>query len=130
MRGIYDFIMSQYSNASKEPNLHQMIMELQKQIESLESRMDSIMNDLETLKEENVKTTNTLYELQNSIEAVDRRIDIVAEDSIKVTEREDGSLDIGWNADDPKYAFLNEMTEEQQSEFFLNAIKEVMNRVG
>ena len=130
MRGIYDFIMSQYSNASKEPNLHQMIMELQKQIEGLESRIDSIMNDLETLKEENVETTNTLYELQNSIEAVDRRIDIVAEDSIKVTEREDGSLDIHWDPDDPKYAFLNEMTEEQQSEFFLNTIKEVMNRVG
>ena len=122
--------MSQYSNGSKEPNLHQMIIELQKQIESLENRMDSIMNDLETLKEENVETTNTLYELQNSIEAVDSRIDIVAEDSIKVTEREDGSLDINWDSNDPKYSFLNEMTEEQQREFFLNAIKEVVNRAG
>lgn len=31
------------------------------------------------LEEENVETSNTLYELMNSIEAVDRRIDIVAD---------------------------------------------------
>lgn len=128
MKRIYDFIMSRYSNASKEPNLHQMIMGLQSQIENLENRMDSIMNIVETLKDENVETTNTLYELQTSIEAVDRRIDIVAEDSLKVTERDDGSLEIDWNPADPKYAFLNEMTEEQQKEFFLNAITEVVNR--
>jgi hypothetical protein len=30
------------------------------------------------LEEENVETSNTLYELMNSIEAVDDRIDIVA----------------------------------------------------
>lgn len=34
---------------------------------------------IEKLEEENIETTNTLYELMNSIEAVDRRIDIVAE---------------------------------------------------
>jgi len=33
---------------------------------------------IEKLEEENIETTNTLYELMNSIEAVDRRIDIVA----------------------------------------------------
>jgi hypothetical protein len=35
---------------------------------------------IQKLEEENVETTNTLYELMNSIEAVDRRIDIVADD--------------------------------------------------
>ena len=33
---------------------------------------------IEKLEEENIETTNTLYELMNSIEAVNRRIDIVA----------------------------------------------------
>jgi len=32
------------------------------------------------LEEENIETSNTLYQLMNSIEAVDRRIDIVAND--------------------------------------------------
>ena len=31
------------------------------------------------LEEENIETSNTLYELMNSIEAVDRRIDILVE---------------------------------------------------
>lgn len=33
------------------------------------------------LEEENIETTNSLYQLSNSIEAVDQRIDIVAENS-------------------------------------------------
>lgn len=130
MRHIYDYLLSQYGNARKEPNLYQMIENLQGQIGNIENRIDSIMNDLETLKEENVETTNTLYEIQNNIEAVDRRIDIMAEDSLKVTERDDGSLDIHWDADDPKYSFLNSMTEEQQQEFFIQAIKEAVKEHG
>ena len=35
------------------------------------------------LEEENIETTNTLYELMNSIDAVDHRIDIVADDLSK-----------------------------------------------
>lgn len=130
MRQIYDYLLSQYGNASKEPNLHQMITLLQKRIENLEDTIASIMNDLETLKEENVETTNVLYELQNSIEAVDRRIDIMAEDSLKVTERGDGSLDIHWDSDDPKYSFLNSMTESEQQEFFIQAITEALEKDG
>lgn len=34
------------------------------------------------LEEENVETSNTLYELMNSIEAVDHRIDIIADDLV------------------------------------------------
>jgi hypothetical protein len=34
---------------------------------------------IQKLEEENIETTNTLYELMNSLEAIDRRIDIVAE---------------------------------------------------
>jgi septal ring factor EnvC (AmiA/AmiB activator) len=35
---------------------------------------------IKKLEEENVETTNVLYEVINSIEAVDRRIDILADD--------------------------------------------------
>lgn len=42
-------------------------------VENLEER-------IKKLEEENVETTNTLYELMNSLEAVDHRIDIVADD--------------------------------------------------
>lgn len=107
-----------------------MITQLQSQIENIETRIDSIMNDLENLKEENVETTNVLYEIQNSIEAVDRRIDIMAEDSLKVIEKDDGSFDIHWDPDDPKYSFLNSMTETQQQEFFIQAIQEALKKYG
>jgi predicted ribosome quality control (RQC) complex YloA/Tae2 family protein len=130
MKGIYDHLINQYGNARKEPNLYQMITNLQNQIDKLEARLDSIMNDIETLREENVETTNVLYEIQNSIEAVDRRIDIMAEDSLKVTERDDGSLDIYWDPNDPKYSFLNTLTEAEQHEFFIKAITEALKKYG
>jgi hypothetical protein len=45
---------------------------LLKRIKELEER---IVN----LEEENIETTNTLYEIMNSVDAVDARIDILAE---------------------------------------------------
>ena len=50
--------------------------QLTRHVQTLEHR-------IEKLEEENVETTNLLYELSNSIEAVDRRIDIVAENPWK-----------------------------------------------
>jgi hypothetical protein len=35
------------------------------------------------------------------------------EDTLQVTENEDGSLSISWDKEDPKYTFLNDLTEEQ-----------------
>ena len=45
---------------------------LLKKIEELEERMVK-------LEEENVETTNTLYEIMHSVDVVDARIDILAE---------------------------------------------------
>ena len=52
--------------------------------------MDTLFNKVllleervKKLEEENIETTNTLYELMNSIDAVDHRIDIVADDLSK-----------------------------------------------
>jgi septal ring factor EnvC (AmiA/AmiB activator) len=46
---------------------------LLKRIEELEER-------IVRLEEENVETTNTLYEIMHSVDAVDARIDILADD--------------------------------------------------
>jgi hypothetical protein len=49
----------------------------------LEEKYECLLMDVKRLEEENIETSNTLYELMNSIEAVDRRIDIVAENPWK-----------------------------------------------
>jgi len=46
---------------------------------SLMDKLFYLEERIKKLEEENVETSNTLYELMNSIEAVDHRIDIVAE---------------------------------------------------
>jgi hypothetical protein len=35
------------------------------------------------------------------------------EDTLKVEENEDGTLSISWDQNDPKYSFLNGLTEAQ-----------------
>lgn len=52
---------------------------LLQKIKILEDKYDSLLKDVVRLEEENVETTNLLYELSNSIDAVDYRIDILAE---------------------------------------------------
>ena len=52
-------------------------------IDTLFNKLLLLEERVKKLEEENVETTNTLYELMNSIEAVDRRIDIVADDLSK-----------------------------------------------
>ena len=56
----------------EENNVYDKLIELQKKYECL-------LMDVKRLEEENIETTNTLYELMNSIKAVDLRIDILAE---------------------------------------------------
>ena len=45
----------------------------------LEEKYECLLIDVKRLEEENIETSNTLYEIMNSIEAVDNRIDILAE---------------------------------------------------
>jgi hypothetical protein len=47
----------------------------------LEEKYNSLLLVVKKLEEENIETTNCLYELGNSISAVDARIDILAEHS-------------------------------------------------
>ena len=43
----------------------------------LEEKYNGLLLDVKRLEEENIETTNTLYELSNCIDAVDTRIDIL-----------------------------------------------------
>jgi len=43
----------------------------------LEEKYNGLLLDVKRLEEENIETTNTLYELSNCIDAVDARIDIL-----------------------------------------------------
>ena len=60
-----------------------LILELNERVKKIEEKYNGILLDVKRLEEENIETSNTLYELINSMEAVDRRIDIVAENPWK-----------------------------------------------
>jgi hypothetical protein len=57
-----------------------MIQELEGRMNVLEEKYKGALEDIKRLEEENVETTNTLYEIMHSVDAVDARIDIVADD--------------------------------------------------
>jgi hypothetical protein len=46
---------------------------------ALEQKYYGALEDIKRLEEENIETSNVLYEIMNSVEAVDARIDIIAE---------------------------------------------------
>jgi len=46
---------------------------------ALEQKYSGALEDIKRLEEENIETSNVLYEIMNSVEAVDARIDIIAE---------------------------------------------------
>ena len=55
------------------------IDDVYKRLYELEQKYEGLLRDVVRLEEENIETSNSLYEIMNSIEAVDRRIDILAE---------------------------------------------------
>ena len=77
MKNVYDYLISRYGKQNVEPNLYMMIGELQEKVKVLENKYQGALRDIKRLEEENIETTNCIYEIQNSIEAVDNRIDIL-----------------------------------------------------
>jgi hypothetical protein len=77
MKNVYDYLISRYGKQNVEPNLYMMIGELQEKVKDLEDKYQGSLLDIKRLEEENIETTNCIYEIQNSIEAVDNRIDIL-----------------------------------------------------
>jgi chromosome segregation ATPase len=80
MKNFYDYMISRYGNENASPSLYQIIQELEERMNVLEEKYNGALEDIKRLEEENVETTNALYEIKHSIDAVDARIDIVADD--------------------------------------------------
>ena len=55
------------------------IDEVYDRLAALEQKYSGALEDIKRLEEENIETSNCLYEIMNSVEAVDARIDIIAE---------------------------------------------------
>ena len=49
-------------------------------------------------------------------------------DSLKVTENADGSFELAWDKNDPNWAFMNGLTNEQVQIIIKQAIEEELNR--
>jgi uncharacterized protein YfkK (UPF0435 family) len=77
MKKMYDYLISRYGKENCQPNLYMMIEELQEKVKVLKNKYQGALLDIKRLEEENIETSNCIYELQNSIEAVDNRIDIL-----------------------------------------------------
>jgi len=59
------------------------IDEVYDRLAALEQKYYRALEDIKRLEEENIETSNVLYEIINSMEAIDRRIDIVFEELTK-----------------------------------------------
>jgi hypothetical protein len=66
-----------FFNPSKKEIMEEI--DIYSKLIELEEKYECLLIDVKRLEEENIETSNTLYEIMNSIEAVDNRIDIVAE---------------------------------------------------
>ena len=51
-----------------------------------------------------------------------------SEDSLKVTENEDGTFAIEWDPNDPRYSLFNTMSEEDMQEFMHKALDEFIKQ--
>jgi hypothetical protein len=49
-----------------------------------------------------------------------------SEDSLKVSENEDGTFCIEWDPNDPKYAIFNTMSEQELQEYINRALEEAI----
>jgi len=52
------------------------------------------------------------------------------EDSLKITENEDGSFTMDWDKDDPNWKWLNGLTSKEISIIVQQAIEEELKRHG
>jgi hypothetical protein len=48
-------------------------------------------------------------------------------DSLRVTENPDGTLTIEWDPEDPKYIFMNNLTEEQITSMLEQILENYVN---
>jgi hypothetical protein len=51
-----------------------------------------------------------------------------SEDSLKVSENDDGSFAIEWDPNDPRYAIFNTMTEDELRSYILKSFEEYIKQ--
>lgn len=51
-----------------------------------------------------------------------------SEDSLKVSENDDGTLAIEWDPNDPRYALFNEMSQEELQAYITHALEEFIKQ--
>jgi len=76
---------------AKENSLAYMIGNLENAISYLTEKVSYLTAAVENLKEENIETTNNLYELENMIQSVDNRIDILFNEKVAPVKDPDES---------------------------------------
>lgn len=80
---VYDEYDNEYCLVGLCSSLAKEVVRLEERITTLEQKYQGALIDIRRLEEENIETTNVLYEVINSTEAIDRRIDIVFEELTK-----------------------------------------------
>ena len=65
-----------FFSESKKPIMCENI-DIYERLIDLEQKYNSLLFDVAKLEEENIETTNCLYEINNSIDGLDARIDIL-----------------------------------------------------
>jgi hypothetical protein len=68
-----------FSRFFKNYEVNEDTITLHDKVEELQEKYQALLVDVKRLEEENIETTNVLYEIMNSVDAVDRRIDIIVE---------------------------------------------------
>lgn len=79
MKNVYDYLITRYGHKDYQPNLYMLIEELSNKVKVLEDKYDAVLQDIKLLEEENIESTNLIYELIENVRALDNRIDIVGE---------------------------------------------------
>jgi len=69
-------------------SLDDRIVKLEKKVKELQEKYNGALWDIKRLEEENIETTNVLYELETSINAIYARIDILNIEKIEDKENE------------------------------------------
>ena len=59
------------------------IAKLEDKVEELDEKYKCALLDIKRLEEENIETSNSLYQAMNSAEAIEARIDILFEETTK-----------------------------------------------
>lgn len=72
-------LLNEYEVKKEDSSVLFYMSELEQRINVLEQKYSDSLFDIKRLEEENIETSNTLYELMHSIEAVDARIDIIVD---------------------------------------------------